>query len=175
MVPAGIGEGGRIVLGEALAQRGAEGGQGERLRAQQLPRPREDGAEIDAGEGRPHLGMGGQLPVEDGPEQRPEAEAVVGREEMDGAADRGDPNHLALDEQRSQVGCVERLEARPEARVRVRRHLRLQPDELVHRRQRVERRTLEEQLPLQRRSVERPRGDRIRHVRTLFEARAAGS
>ena len=113
--------------------------------------------------------MGGQLPVEDGPEQRPEPEAVVRRQQMDGAADRGDPDHLSLDQQRPEVGCVEPFEARPEARVRIRRHLRLEPDEVVHRRQRVERRALEEQLPLQRRPVERPCGDRVRHVRTLLE------
>ncbi len=172
VVPARVRERGRVVRGEALAQRCAERGQGERLVAQQRPRPLEDRIEIDAGEGRPHLGMRGQLPVEDGPEQRPEAEAVVGREEMDGAADRGDPDHLPLDEQRPQVGCVEPFQARPEARIRIRRHLRLEPDELVHRRQRVERSTLEEKLPLQRRPVQRPCGDRIRHVRTLREASA---
>ena len=109
VVPAGVRERGRVVRGKALAQRCAERGQGERLLAQQRTRPLEDRIEIDAGEGRPHLGMRGQLPVEDGPEQRPEREAVVGRQQMDGAADRGDPDHLPLDEQRPQVGCGERL------------------------------------------------------------------
>src|SRR5258705_98623 len=67
VVPARVRERRRVVRGEALAQRCAERGEGERLVAQQRPGPLEDRTEIDAGEGRPHLGMRGQLPVEDGP------------------------------------------------------------------------------------------------------------
>ena len=56
------------------------------------------------------------------------------------------------------------------AGVRIRRHLRLEPDEMVHRRQRVERRSRQQVLALQRRSVERPCGERVRHVLTLARA-----
>ena len=96
VVPAGVRERRRIVGGIALGQRRAEGGKRKRLRAEQRSRPVEDRIQVDARETRAHLGMCSQLPVEDGPEQRPEREAIVGRQQVDGAADRGDPHHLSL-------------------------------------------------------------------------------
>ena len=76
---------------ETLAQCCAECGQGERRLAQQHPRPGQDGREIDPCEGRPDVAMCGELAVEDRLEQWPQPEAIVGRQEVDGAADGGDP------------------------------------------------------------------------------------
>jgi hypothetical protein len=132
VVAAGECESGCVVLGKALAQRAAQGRQGKGLRAQQRPRPGQHGRQVDIHEGRTNLGMGGELAVEDGPEERPEREAVVSRQQVDRAANRCDPDDLAFDQEPPQFGCGERVEPRPEPGVRVRRHLRLQPDEMVH-------------------------------------------
>jgi hypothetical protein len=124
----------RCVIGrEALAERSAKRRQGERLPAQQLARPRENRVEVDPDEGGTELPVRGELAVEDGPEQRPQAEAVVGRQQMDGAADRGDAHHPALDQQRLELGGRKRVEPSPQRGVRIRRHLCLEPDEPAHR------------------------------------------
>ena len=167
MVATGICESSRVMLGEALAQRRAECGEGERPLAQQRLRPGQDRREIDPCQGRPYIPMGGELSIEDRPEQRPQTEAVLRRQEMDGAADRRDPDHASLDQRRPEIRLLERFQPRPQARVRICRHLSLEADEMAHRRHHVEGPAGKEQLPLQRRPVEGSRGDHLRHALTL--------
>ena len=169
VVPAGECESGCVVSGEAPAERCAQGRQGERLLAQQRPRP------VQHGRRRPHtlkgganLGMGRELAIEDGPEQA--ARTRGSRWRSGGGSCRGSMRSGRRRGRRAvlprSVG-LERLEPRPEPGVRVRRHLRLKPDEVVHCRQWVERCSRQQVLALQRRSVERPCVERVRHARTL--------
>ena len=162
VVPARVGQSGRVVRGKALAERSAKRGQGERLLGQQRSRPLQHRGQVDPGEGRPHLGMGGQLSVEDGPEQRPEREAVVGRERW--IVPRIEAIRTTW---RSTSSVSSSAAAKPWSRDQ-------SPDTgspapapgarragalpTAHRAAPVE-----EKLPLQRRPVERPCGDRVRH------------
>ena len=122
------------------------------------------------GEGRPDIGMCGELSIEDRPEQRPQAEAILRRQEMDGAADRGDPDHAPLDQQRPELRLRRTLPSAtrgpctdlPAPVPGVRRDG--APST------RVEGPAGEEQLPLQRRPVEGSRGDRV-HVPASEHAR----
>jgi hypothetical protein len=60
------------------------------------------------------------------------------------------------------------LDARPEARVRIERDLRLHADEVLDERQRLDRRAPQQMLALERRAVELPRGEEVwRHAPIL--------
>ena len=111
--------------------------------------------------------MRSELSIEDRPEQRPQTEAILRRQEVDGAADRRDPDYAPLDQLRPEIRLLERFQPRPQARVRICRYLSLEADEMAHRRHDIEGPAGQEQLPLQRRPVEGSRGDRLRHALTL--------
>ena len=169
VVPAGIGESGRVVRrGSARpARRGRREARAAPCSAASAPSRGRD-------RGRRRRGPAPPRDARPAPGRRRAGTAARSRGSRRPSADgwcRGSRRSGPPAARRA--GCprsaaVKPFEARPEGRVRIRRHLRLQPDEVVHRRQRVERRALEEQLPLQRRPVERPCGDRVRHVRTLL-------
>ncbi len=98
--------------------------------------------------------MACQLPVEHRLHERTQQQAVVGADEVDGGAHDDDPHHLSLEEQLGERASAGTLEPRPQSRVRVQRHLRLQADEVLDR---LEDRHLgapEQQLALERGPVE---------------------
>ena len=74
-----------------------------------------------------------------------------------------DAHDLAIEEQRGQVVGLEALESRPQPEVGVQRQLRLQADEVLDG---VEDRhvvPLEQQLPVERRPVQRPVAQHVDH------------
>ena len=105
--------------------------------------------------------MGAQLLEEDRLGERAEHEAVVGGDDVHGAALHDETNDLAVEEQALQLAWTEVDEARPQGDVRVAGVLALHPDEVVDD---VERRTAntgEEVLAVQRRPVELAGGQQI--------------
>ncbi len=144
-----------VEVGELLVQRRLELGLRARRR-QILPCPRHRLREIDAAQQWCEVAMRAQLALQHRLRQRPEIEAVVCGEEMDRAADGGRPHDRPCLQQRIELTRFERRQPRPQGDVRIVGNLRLQPDEMRDRGERIERRRLEQQLARQRGSVELP-------------------
>ena len=153
-VPARLGESGGVVLREPLGERRAELGAGARPLGEERARVLDDGVEVDAHEVGSVRAVAAKLPREHRLRQRPEEQAVVGRDEVDRPAHEVHPHDLALLEQPAELVRPEALEARPERRVRVQRLLRLHADEVVDGVERRELRAAQQQLPLEGRAVE---------------------
>ena len=99
-----------------------------------------------------------QLGLEDGLHERTQQQAVVGGDEVDRPAHHADAHDLPALEQLRQRLRPEPLEPRPEPGVRVVRNLRLHADEVLDGRERRPRVPLEQELPRERRAVQRPAG-----------------
>ena len=148
-------ERGRVVLREPVGERRPQLRPGSGLR-QQSPCEGEHRSEVDAGKLRRVRRVPGDLGVDERPDERREKEAVVRADEMDGRAHRRHADDSMLLEQGRERLRPEAGEPAPERDVRIPRHLRLQPDQMLDR---LEDRQLDppqQELPLERRSVQRP-------------------
>ena len=92
LVPARVGEGSRVQVGKALAERGAQLRARSGFVLEQAARVREHLVDVDAGERRPEVAMSLQLAVQHRLHQRSELQCVIDGEEMQGRAHRGDAN-----------------------------------------------------------------------------------
>ena len=144
-----MGERTGVVTGEALGERLPELGACARPPSEQPPREREDASEVDAVERGRVLAMASELGVEHGLHERAELEAVVGAHEVDRGPHQCSPDGAASQEQSRQRLGSEGLEPGPQPGVRIQRHLRLQPDQVLDGVQHPERRAAKQQLPLE--------------------------
>ena len=77
------------------------------------------------------VAMAGELGVEHRLHQRTQEQAIVGGDEVQGAAHGDDPDDLAVEQQPAELIGREAFESRPQPEVRVERHLGLHPDQVV--------------------------------------------
>ena len=147
---------------EPLRQCGAELAPGERPLREQLPSMVENRPEVDSGERRRELAMTCELGVEHRLHQRPERQAIAGRDEVDRRPHHGRAHDGAIRQELRERLRPEPVEARPEGDVRVAGHLRLKPDQMLDRLERCQLRALEQQLPSERRAAEGARAERLR-------------
>ncbi len=110
-----------------------------------------------------------QLRLEDRLHQRTQQQAVVGGDEVDRPAHDADAHDLAALEQLRQRLRPEPLEPRPEPGIRIVWDLRLHADEVLHRRERRPRVPLQQQLPRERRTVQRPPAEHLVHPAILAD------
>ena len=151
-----------IEVREPLRECGAELASGERPLREELPRVVEDRPEVDSVEGRRELRVPCELGVEHRLHQRPEGQAIAGRDEMDRRPHHGRAHDGAIRQELRERLRPEPVEARPESDVRVAGHLGLEPDEVLGRLERCQLRALEQQLSSQRRAAEGARAERLR-------------
>ena len=147
---------------EPLRECGAELASGERPFREELPRVVEDRPEVDSVEGRRELRVPCELGVEHRLHQRPEGQAIDGRDEMDRRPHHGRAHDRAIRQELRERFRPEPVEARPESDVRVAGHLGLEPDEVLGRVERCQLRALEQQLARERRPSEGARAERLR-------------
>ena len=110
-----------------------------------------------------------QLGLEDGLHQRTQQQAVVGGDEVDRSAHDADAHDLPALEQLRQRLRLEPLEPRPEPGVRIVWDLGLHADEVLHGRERRPRVSLQQQLPRERRTVQRPAAEDLVHPAILAD------
>ena len=151
---AGICKRGRIELRKPRREERAQLGARPRL-LERCPAGFDDGIQVDAAQVRREVSVPPELPLEDRLSQRAEQKAVVGRDQVDRPAHDADPHDVAVLEQLRERLRPELGEPRPEAGVRVARHLGLQADQMPHRVERRQLGTLEQQLAGERRPVQR--------------------
>ena len=102
--------------------------------------------------------------------ERPDRKAVRCRQQMDRAAQCRRTHDAALGEKSIELIRIEPLEPRPQRDMRVGRHLRLQPDEVLDRRERVEPGPGEQQLAGERGAVQRPIAEQLHGGRAYAQA-----
>ena len=95
-------------------------------------------------------------PLDDGLHEWTQPPHVPGRHQVDGGAHQGRTDRLPIGDQVTQLLRAETDEPRPEADVRVDRHLRLHADQSLDRVGRGKGRAFEEQLSSQGGAVQRP-------------------
>jgi hypothetical protein len=161
VAPARVRKRAGVTAWETLLERRAQLRSREWALGVQVARMREHRPQVDAAEGRRKLGMPRDLGVEHRLHQRPELEAVVGAQQVERRSHRCDPHCLPLLDQRCELVGPEPLEPRPQSRVRVERHLRLQADEVLDRVERRQRVASQQELALERGSVERATAENV--------------
>ncbi len=127
----------------------------------------DDGIQVDAAQVRREVAVPPELRLEDRLSQRAEQKAVIGRDQVDRPAHDADSHDVAVLEQLRERLRPELGEPRPEAGVRVVRHLGLQADEMPHRVERRQLGALEQQLAGERRPVQRPFPEDTAHAAIL--------
>ena len=162
------------MVGESLGQRSAQLGAGVRSLGEQRPSDGQDRIEVDVAERGREVAVAGKLGVEHGLHERAEEQAVVGADEVDRRPHDDRPHDASLEQQLREGPGTEPLEPRPECRVRVRRNLRLQSDELLDRAQDRQVRALKKQLALERRPVQLPATQYVGVARSA-QATASGT
>ncbi len=133
-----------------------------RLRQQRL-RDRQHGRKVDALELRRVHGVTAQLGAQDRLHEGPQQQAVRGRDEIDRRPHDVGPPDPALVEQGRQRLRPEPVEPGPQRRVGVVRHLRLQADQVPDGGERLHVGPLQEQLPRERRPVQRAPSQNLGH------------
>ena len=161
---AGVREGSWAEIREPLREERAQLGPAPRLLRQERPRERDHRCQVHDPKSGAVLRMPPQLGLEDGLHERTQQEAVVGGDEVNRPAHDTDAHHLPALEQLGQRLRPEPLEPRPEPGVRVVRNLRLHADEVLHRRERRQLIPLEQELPRERRAVQRPPAEHLVHA-----------
>ena len=161
---------GGVESGEPLGQDRAQLGTAPRSLLEDCARERDHRFQVDAPKRGSVIPMAPQLRLEDGLRQRTQQQAVVGRDQVDRPAHDADTHDLAPFEQLRQRLGPEVFEPRPERRVGVVRDLRLQPDEVLDRREWRQRSSLEQQLAGKCRPVERPAAQNLVHRPILTNA-----
>ncbi len=105
--------------------------------------------------------MAAQLGDEDGLHERTQRQAVVGADEVDRGAHDDDPHDGAVQQQLRELLRIEARQARPQPEVRVVRHLRLHPDEVLDGLECRGVGALEQALACERRPVQRARAQDV--------------
>ena len=111
MVAAGVGDGAGVEVREPRAELLAQLRHRQRALVEQLPGGTEHGSEVDATKGRAEHGVAGELAVEHRLDERPQAQAVVGAEQVHRRPHGRDPHGAALDEELAQLVGLEALES----------------------------------------------------------------
>jgi len=161
-VAARVGESGGVRVGKALHKRGPQLRPGARALGHERPHERQRRGDVEPAERGRVLPMPGELSVEHGLHERAQHQAVVGADEMERGAHGDDADDAPLEQQRRELLRTEMIEPRPQRRVRVQRDLRLQTDEVLDRVEHRQGRPAEQQLALQRRSVQRLQAENLR-------------
>ena len=160
-------ERGRVEVREPLREDRAQLGPAPRLLVEERPRELDHRRQVDVPERGRVLRVTSQLRLEDRLHERTQQQAVVCGDEVDRPAHDADAHDLPALEQLRQRLRPEAVESRPETGVRVVRHLGLHADEVLHGRERRPRVPLEQQLPRERRPVQRPRAQHLVHPAIL--------
>ena len=152
--------------------RGADLGLREGPLPQQLAREREDGPEVNARAARGELGVPRELGVEDRLHQRAQRQAVVRAHQVDRRAHDDGPDGPPPLDQAGQLSGPEAVEPRPQRRVGVVRHLRLEADEVLHGVEDGHLGAAQQQLAGERGAVQGPRAERLdRHGAEAYHRR----
>jgi hypothetical protein len=127
--PHHLGQGIGRLTRPVLSQQFAQLGEGQRVLGRQgLARHRHRGL-VHAGQ--PLAEVGGQGPVQDRLDQRPQHQGVVRADQVDGAAHERDPHHVPADQQAGQVLGPEAVQPGQQAVVGRERRLGLQADQVL--------------------------------------------
>ena len=151
----------------ALDQPPAELARGQRLLGEELPHGRGELRRVGAAHAPAERAVVHALDHD--LHERSQDQRVAHRDQVDRAAHQRQAHGLALGQHPPELVRVEALDARPEPEVRRQRFLRLEADEELHDVGHRRGDALEQQLPLEQRSIERaPLEDLGRHCTELF-------